>query len=155
MEDIIALHYILKVPKNLDLFFFRFFECVWKRGRAAKESMQRKLRRFIPWNPSLCPRWEARKGWGRGQRELSTYRSAGVQHSQETRGTTQDGHKAKRRGKGKAERGRGSTHDTANTPQKREAVNTPAPHRTRWEMTRFAWAGDHQSSLRITINWLL
>lgn len=68
-------------------------------------------------------------GWWGGSEsikgELSTYRRAGVHHSQETRGTHKDRHRARgeRKTRRRAERGRGSTHETPNTT-KREAVDT-------------------------------
>lgn len=73
-------------------------------GREA-ESVQKD---FHSMKPLPLPRVRGKGGLGRGgQRELSTYRSAGVQHSQETRGTHKKDTKQKGMGEGKAERGRG------------------------------------------------
>lgn len=132
MEDIIALHYILKVPKNLDFFFDFFFLSVCGRGAGPQKNQCKGGYDFsFHETPPSAP--GGRQGRVGGEvnascpptvvRESSTVKKHEAQHKTDT--------KQRGGGKGKAERGRGSTHDTANTPQKREAVNTAAPHRTR------------------------
>lgn len=82
--------------------------------------------------PLPLPQEEARGGRGRGQHELSTYRSAGVQHSQETRGTHKTDTKQEGRGKEK-QREEEVQLTTQRTLHKKERQSTHRHHMVRNE----------------------
>ena len=79
------------------------------------------------------------------QRELSTYRRAGVHHSQETRGTHKTDTKRKKRGEQKEEEIQLTRHQTHYKAVKRQS--TPPPPQLRGQMKHLFQAEGSESTV--------